>query len=169
MQSWTRGSAMSDPTATAVGTTGTMEGHAGAPPSSKTPSREKPRSLGRDAWEDLRRSWIFWIASVLILVLLVMAFFPGLFTSTDPTQSDLELSRRGPGPGAPFGYDTQGRDVYSRTIYGARASILVGFFTTVFATLLGSLMGVIAGFYAGWVDTIVSRVTDVFFAIPLFL
>lgn len=160
---------MSDPTSTAAGTTGTMGGHAGAPPSAKQPGREKPRSLGRDAWEDLRRSWIFWTASVLILVLLVMALLPGLFTNTDPTTTDLALSRRGPGPGAPFGYDTQGRDVFARTIYGARASILVGVFTTVFAALLGSSMGVMAGFYGGWVDTMVSRVTDVFFAIPLFL
>ncbi|MGH2395029.1 MAG: ABC transporter permease, partial [Candidatus Limnocylindria bacterium] len=160
---------MSDPQTTAAGTTGTMEGHAGAPPTAKQPGRDKPRSLGRDAWEDLRRNWIFWTASVLIVVLVVMAIFPGLFTNTDPTASDLANSRKGPGPGAPFGYDTQGRDVFARTIYGARASILVGFFATAFATILGSLVGVLAGFYGGWTDTILSRVTDVFFAIPLFL
>ncbi|MGH8893867.1 MAG: ABC transporter permease [Actinomycetes bacterium] len=160
---------MSDWQTTAAGTTGTVEGHAGAPPTANQPGKDKPRSLGRDAWEDLRRNWIFWTASVLIVVLVVMAIFPGLFTNTDPTASDLANSRKGPGPGAPFGYDTQGRDVYARTIYGARASILVGVFTTAFAAAFGSVMGIVAGFFSGWVDTIVSRVTDVFFAIPLLL
>jgi oligopeptide transport system permease protein len=160
---------MSDPQTTAAGTTGTMEGHAGAPPSAKESGRDKPRSLGRDAWDDLRRNWIFWTASVLIVILVIMAAFPSLFTNTDPTAADLSLSRKGPGPGAPFGYDTQGRDVFARTIYGARASILVGLFTTAFATILGAFMGILAGFYGGKTDTLVSRITDVFFAIPLFL
>ncbi|MDQ1664260.1 MAG: oligopeptide transport system permease protein [Actinomycetota bacterium] len=160
---------MSDPTASAAGVTGTLEGHAGSPPTTAEPGREKPRSLGRDAWEDLRHNWVFWIASVLILVLIVMAIAPGVFTSASPTASDLDVSRQGPGPGAPFGYDLQGRDVLARTIYGARASILVGIFATAFATIVGSFMGIVAGYYGGWTDTIVSRLTDVFFAIPIFL
>lgn len=160
---------MSDPIVSSAPAAGAIERHADAPPAAEQAGREKPRSLGLDAWEDLRRNWIFWTASVLILVLVVMALFPGLFTSTDPTVTDLARSRKGPGPGAPFGYDTQGRDVFSRTVYGARASILVGVFTTAFASTFGALMGVIAGFYGGWTDTIVSRLTDVFFAIPLFL
>jgi oligopeptide transport system permease protein len=160
---------MSDPSASAVELSGTFQGQAGTASSVAEPGREKPRSLGRDAWEDLRGSWVFWTASVLILVLVVMAVFPGLFTNTDPSTSNLALSRQGPSEHAWFGYDLQGRDVFSRTIYGARASILVGFFTTGFATALGAVMGVLAGFFGGWIDTIVSRVTDVFFAIPVFL
>jgi oligopeptide transport system permease protein len=98
-----------------------------------------------------------------------MAAFPGLFTDKDPAAANLNLSRQKPGDGAIFGYDLQGYDVYARTIYGARASILVGIFTTVIALVVGMATGVAAGYYGGWIDTIVSRVTDVFFAIPLLL
>ncbi len=63
----------------------------------------------------------------------------------------------------------QGCDVYTRTIHGARASILVGVLTTLGTTALGGLIGVISGYVGGWVDTLLSRVGEVFFAIPLLL
>jgi oligopeptide transport system permease protein len=63
----------------------------------------------------------------------------------------------------------QGCDVYARTIYGARASIVVGIIATLTAMTLGSAVGVYAGFYGGVVDSLLSRLTDIFFAIPLLL
>ena len=98
-----------------------------------------------------------------------MAIFPGLFTAKDPTLTNLELSRQPPESGAWFGYDVQGRDVYARAVYGARASIMVGIATTTFSLILGVLAGVLAGFYGGKVDTVISRIVDIFFAIPLLL
>lgn len=160
---------MSDQSAGAAEISGPFERHAGAPSAAVEPGREKPRSLGRDAWEDLRGSWVFWTALALILIMVFMSIFPGMFSSTNPATSDLALSRNGPSANAWFGYDLQGRDVFSRTVYGARASILVGCLATGFTTVLGMFMGILAGYYGGWTDTIVSRVTDVFFAIPLFL
>ncbi len=132
-------------------------------------AQDKPRSLSSDAWHDLRRSTIFVVASVIIVVFVVMAAFPGLFTNKDPYFCDLHLSRQGPSADAWFGYDVQGCDVYARTIYGARASILVGVLTTTAVTLSGALFGMIGGFYGGWADSVVSRVTDIFFGIPLLL
>jgi oligopeptide transport system permease protein len=132
-------------------------------------SHEKPRSLGSDAWYDLRRNPVFIVSGVLIVLLLAIAIAPGLFTQKDPRFCDGNLARLRPRAGAIFGNDVQGCDVYARTIYGARASILVGFLTTIFTLSLGTFMGTLSGFYGGWTDSIMSRVTDVFFAIPLLL
>ena len=67
------------------------------------------------------------------------------------------------------GGTVQGYDIYARTIYGARASILVGVLATTAVTLFGGFFGMISGYFSGWSDTIISRITDVFFAIPLIL
>jgi oligopeptide transport system permease protein len=130
---------------------------------------EKPRSLATDAWYDLRRRPLFIISLIVILVLVVMAAFPGLFTSKNPHFCDLNFSRQGPSASAWFGYDLQGCDVYARTIYGARASILVGTLTTMALVVLGGLIGMLAGFYGRWVDATLSRMMEIFISIPLVL
>ncbi|MGI5137251.1 MULTISPECIES: ABC transporter permease [unclassified Streptomyces] len=139
------------------------------------PKPEKTRSLWGDAWQDLRRSWIFIVSSVLIVVLLLITFFPGWFTGVDPTSGDLakhflqkpKLSN----VGSPdwLGYDQQGRSVFARVMYGTRASIAVGFGTTIAVTVVGGLVGMIAGYFGGVVDSVLSRLTDVFFGIPFLL
>lgn len=133
---------------------------------------ERQASLWSDAWDVMKRNPLFWIALVLIVVALTMAIAPQLFTSKDPYAGgacDLHNARQPPNAEAIFGYDLQGCDVYSRTIYGARSSILVGFFTTLAALALGVTFGVIAGYAGKWVDTLFSRMADIFFAIPLLL
>ncbi|WP_042372767.1 ABC transporter permease [Streptacidiphilus neutrinimicus] len=131
--------------------------------------REVPRSLWQDAWRELRRNPIFIISGILIIFLVIVAIFPGLFDSTSPLQCDLSKSQQGPTSGHPFGFDTQGCDVYARTIYGARASITVGVFATLGTALLGTLLGGLAGFFGGWLDAVVSRIADIFFGIPILL
>jgi oligopeptide transport system permease protein len=130
---------------------------------------EKARSLGTDAWEELRRRPMFWISGALIVFFVVMAAFPQLFTNTDPTVADLSKAREAPSPDAWFGRDNQGYDVYARTVYGARASILVGVFATLFVAVLGSFVGIIAGYRAGWADSLLSRIGEIFLGIPLLL
>ena len=129
----------------------------------------KPRSLWSDAWHDLRRRPIFIVASVLILFLVVVAIAPGLFTNTDPRFCELARSNQGPQAGHPFGFTRQGCDIYSRVLYGARPSISVGILVSLGAVLVGGTVGALAGFYGRLVDTLLSRVTDIFFAIPLLL
>jgi len=129
----------------------------------------KPRSLWQDAWADLRRNPLFIIGTVLVVVFIVMAAFPQLFTSIDPRACQLTNSRQPPSSEAWFGYDLQGCDVYARTVYGARASIIVGIATTVAAMVIGGLIGIVAGFFGGWIDGVASRITDVFLALPLIL
>ncbi|MCQ4044015.1 ABC transporter permease [Streptantibioticus rubrisoli] len=131
--------------------------------------RDVPRSLWNDAWHDLRRKPIFYVSSLLILFLIVISLWPSLMTSTSPYACDLGKSQMGPANGHPFGFDTQGCDVYARTIYGARASVAVGIFTTLGVAILGSVLGGLAGFYGGWWDAILSRISDIFFGIPILL
>ncbi len=133
------------------------------------PSLGPARSLWSDAWDTLRHSVIFWISAVLIVLFVVMSIAPQLFTSVNPEVCDLNHARQPPGGGSPFGYDLQGCDVYARTIYGARSSILVGVFATLLTAFIGTALGVIAGYMGGWVDALLSRIADVFFAIPLLL
>lgn len=140
---------------------------AGAPTAG--PGLDEGRSLASDAWRQLKRKPVFWVSVALILLFIVMAAVPQLFTNVDPNAAILKQAREKPNADAWFGRDIQGYDIYSRTIYGARASILVGVFTTCATVVIGVLMGVLAGFYGGWLDAVVSRITDMFFAIPLLL
>jgi oligopeptide transport system permease protein len=128
-----------------------------------------PSSLWSEAWHKLRRRPLFWIAAAIITVVVVVALFPTLFTSQDPRFCELANSLGAPTAGHPFGFDKQGCDIYSRVIYGARPSVTVGVLTTLAVLIIGTLMGSVAGFFGGWFDTILSRITDIFFAIPLTL
>ncbi|HCT9180906.1 ABC transporter permease [Corynebacterium hesseae] len=128
-----------------------------------------PSSQWGEAWRYLRRRPLFWIAAVMILVAILLAIAPGLFTSTDPRLCELSKSLDPAEPGHPFGFNRQGCDIYARVIYGARASVAVGVLTTILVVVLGSLIGAIAGFFGGWIDSVLSRITDIFFAIPLVL
>jgi oligopeptide transport system permease protein len=137
--------------------------------SGDTGGSDKPRSLWSDAWHDLRRNPMFVVSALLILLLVIVSVFPGLFTSIDPKSCDLAHSDEGRAPGHLFGYSRQGCDVYARVIYGARASVTVGILVTTGVVLLGGLVGALAAFYGGAVDSLLSRLVDVFFAIPLLL
>ncbi|MFG3283138.1 ABC transporter permease [Streptomyces sp. NPDC048111] len=136
---------------------------------------DKPRSLWSDAWGDLRRRPVFILSALLILLLIAISIAPSLFTSVDPRAGDLRNHYlTTPSWGHVFqpdwfGYDGQGRSIYARTLYGARASITVGICVTAAVTLIGGITGMVAGYFGGWVDTLISRVTDIFFGIPLLL
>ena len=123
----------------------------------------------RDTWHKLRRRPKFVIAAALILVILVVAMFPGLFTGIDPTYADPSQSLLPPSAAHWFGTDLQGHDIYARTVYGARASVTVGLGATLLVFAAGGPLGALAGFYGGRIDALVSRITDVFFALPLLL
>ena len=128
-----------------------------------------PSSQWGEAWRYLRRRPLFWVAATMIVIAVLVALFPGLFTSVDPRACELSRSLADPEPGHPFGFNRQGCDIYSRVIYGARASVAVGVLATALVVVLGSMIGAIAGFFGGWIDSVLSRITDIFFAIPLVL
>jgi oligopeptide transport system permease protein len=123
----------------------------------------------RDTWRKLRRRPKFVVAAALIAFIVVVALFPALFTGVDPTYADPSQSLLPPSAAHWFGTDLQGHDIYARTVYGARASVTVGLGATLLVFVVGGALGALAGFYGGWVDAMVSRITDVFFGLPLLL
>jgi oligopeptide transport system permease protein len=135
----------------------------------QTDKRDKPRSLAGDAWNDLRRSKIFWFAAVLVVIILVIAAFPSLFTSADPRDCSLARQHAPASGTAFFGYDFQGCDVYARTIYGARNSVIVGVLATLIAGLIGLTFGLSSGYFGGWLDAFLSRFIDIVLGIPFLL
>ncbi|KZS65476.1 peptide ABC transporter permease [Mycobacterium kansasii] len=129
----------------------------------------EPGRFWLDSWRRLRRRPKFVVAAALILLILVVAAFPGLFTGADPTYADPSQSMLAPSAAHWFGTDLQGHDIYARTVYGARASVMVGMGATVAVFVVGTALGALAGFYGGWLDAVISRITDVFFGLPLLL
>jgi peptide/nickel transport system permease protein/oligopeptide transport system permease protein len=129
------------------------------------------RGLSDDAWHDLRRNPIFWIATAIVTLVVSLAALPQAFSSIDARSADCSLgdSMRPPSAGHWFGFDKQGCDVYARVVYGARSSTLVGVFSTLLAGALALVIGLLAGFYGGWIDAVLARAIDVVLGIPLLL
>ncbi len=123
----------------------------------------------RDTWRRLRGRPKFIVAGLLILFIVAVAMFPALFTGADPAYADPGQSLLPPSRAHWFGTDLQGHDVYARTVYGARASVTVGVGAALVVFVVGGALGALSGFYGGWIDAVVSRVSDVFFGLPLLL
>ena len=131
---------------------------------------EKPSNLWIDAWRDMRKRPMFYISGVLILLVALVAMFPGWFTNVSPDSNCLLAnSNAGPTAGHPLGFTRQGCDVYSRIIHGTSTSLSVGIIVTIMTAVLGIFFGAFAGFYGGWVDSLLSRAGDIFFSIPYIL
>lgn len=126
-------------------------------------------SLWSDAWLELRRSPLFLLSAAVVLLVVLMAYFPSWFTNTDPRACSLTNSVGLPQPGAPFGYDILGCDYFARVIYGAEASISIGFLSVAVASLIAVALGCWAGYYGGAADAVTARFADIFFAIPTVL
>lgn len=128
-----------------------------------------PRSLWAEAAHNLVRNPVFLVSALLILFVLFVAAFPQVFTSQDPRFGDLSRANQPPGGEHPFGTSRQGYDIMARTVWGARTSVIIGFFAMLGSTLIGGVMGALAGYLGGWFDEVMSRITDIFFAVPLIL
>ena len=127
-------------------------------------------SVWRDAWRYLRTNPLFLIGLAIMLVIIAMALFPALFArGINPTDCDLSLSRQTPSAAHWFGMDLQGCDYYANVIYGARNSVMIGLLSVIGVLIIGVLIGALAGYFGGWADSVLARITDVFFGIPLFL
>ena len=126
-------------------------------------------SLWSDAWRSLRKNPFFLLGAFLLTVFTTMALVPQLFTRTDPRDTDLSLSRQGPSADAWFGYDVQGQDYFANVVHGADVSMAIGLLTVISLVFIGVLVGSLAGFYGGWFDSLLSRITDVFYGLPLIL
>ncbi|MDR3152600.1 MAG: ABC transporter permease [Bifidobacteriaceae bacterium] len=115
------------------------------------------------------RNPLFWVSSIIILILGSMALFPNLWTGTDPFFCPILDSSLSASAAHPMGTTLQGCDVYSRVINGARPSLAIGIMTTIIGTAVGVIIGTLAGFFGGILDSILSRLIDIFYAIPFIL
>ncbi|GHF50073.1 peptide ABC transporter permease [Streptomyces mashuensis] len=141
------------------------------------------RSPWRIAWVRLRRDRIALAGGVVVLLLVLVAVFAPLIVSLlghPPNEYHEERidALFGTPKGAWGGIDkdflfgvepVNGRDVFSRVVYGARVSLLVAFLSAVVAVVVGTVLGVVAGYFGGWIDTVVSRVMDVLLSFPQLL
>jgi len=134
----------------------------------------EPRTFWGDAWRILRRRWLFWVSLTLIVIFVSMALFPGLYVWPSPSPDDpsglhciLIEQRQGPSFSEHwFGTDLQGCDYYAQVTHGARVSLTVALFATLITVGLGILLGGLAGYYGGFLDSLISRTADGFFALP---
>lgn len=136
------------------------------------------RSPGQLFWRRFRSDRVgLASASFVILLILVAILAPQIVSLLglpgpsvqNPNLTDAFGTPLGPSGAHPFGVDPLGEDVLARVIYGSRTSLEVGIVGTAMATLLGVVLGLLAGFYRGWVDTILSRFTDVVLSFPILL
>ncbi|HEX8645278.1 MAG TPA: ABC transporter permease [Thermoleophilaceae bacterium] len=135
-----------------------------------------PREL---FWRRLRRDRLALAALVFIVFLVLVAVLAPVIVDATGSRPPNQTGKRflDPAFGTPtgpsgeniFGVDDLGRDVFSRVLHGARASLIVALLATAIAVLIGTAVGMLAGYYRGWVDTLLSRFVDVLLAFPILM
>ncbi|HIN36739.1 MAG TPA: ABC transporter permease subunit, partial [Dehalococcoidia bacterium] len=132
-----------------------------------------PRRVLRNIWE-LRQYPVIPIL-ILMIVLVIPAFFAELIAPHDPVENSLRDRLMPPfwmdGGSADhiLGTDKVGRDILSRMIYGSRVSIIIASISIAVGGVIGTSLGVIGGYFGGWVDSIIMRVVDISLSIPIIL
>jgi peptide/nickel transport system permease protein len=131
-------------------------------------------------WRRFRDDKLALASLIFLAILILFAVFAPLIVKVFGSPTDynyrdtaaldpLFATATGPSADHIFGVDQLGRDVFTRTVYGARVSLIVAFVATIIATGLGVTAGLLAGYFRGWVDTVISRSVDVLLAIPYLL
>jgi ABC-type dipeptide/oligopeptide/nickel transport system permease subunit len=131
---------------------------------------DAPSGLWHEAWHRLRRDPGAIVGFTLVGLFVLVAFFAPLIAPYDPRAQDLGLLQGGccPGPSREhlFGVDDLGRDEFSRVVYGARYSLLIGVVSVAVGLSFGLVIGAIAGYAGGIVDSVLMRLMDIMLSIP---
>lgn len=124
-----------------------------------------PASSWRDFWHRFAQNRLALISLVVLGLLVILALFADVIA---PYRFDQRVvgSTSPPSWDHPFGTDQIGRDIMSRVIYGIRISLRVGVLATLISVVIGIIAGAVSGFFGGWIDTVISRLVDVFLSIP---
>lgn len=126
-------------------------------------------TLYRDAWKRLKKNKLA-IASFIVLVLIALvAIFAPLIAPYDPYLQQTNHISEGPSAEHWFGTDDIGRDIFSRVIYGSRISMIVGVVCEGICVPIAVILGSLAGYFGGWVDSLISRIIEIFSSFPLIL
>lgn len=126
-------------------------------------------SLWMDVFKRIIKSKVATVGLVIIIILLASAVLAPLITPYGPTDGNLVDRIQAPSNVHYLGTDSQGRDIYSRIIYGSRISIQIGVISVGIALIIGTIMGAVAGYYGGKVDAILMRLVDIMLAFPSIL
>ena len=147
----------------------------GRPASRRSPRARRCSCSGagcaatRSRWSRSASSSLLIVVAVFAPLIVSIAGTPGPARRRARRRSTCSARPTGPSAEHPFGVDRLGRDVFSRTVYGARVSLEVALIATGIAVFIGTIVGLLAGFYRGWIDTLLSRLTDVVLAFPILL
>ncbi len=115
------------------------------------------------------------LGGVIVLLFILAAIFAPQLTVHNPEMGSLRQRLDPPAWAAegdwayPLGTDAQGRDLFTRIIFGARISLLVGVLTVAISVAIGTALGALAGYYRGWLDTVLSRFADLLMAFPFLI
>ncbi|WP_372426454.1 ABC transporter permease [Salinarimonas chemoclinalis] len=126
-------------------------------------------SPGRRAWRRLRRRPAAMASLVVVLVIVACALLAPWIAPYDPTAQSWSAVRKAPSAAHWLGTDEVGRDVLSRVIWGARASLAAGVISVLIAMAAGIPLGLVAGYVGGWTDAALGRLTDAMLAIPFLI
>ncbi|ARP94365.1 ABC transporter permease [Bordetella genomosp. 13] len=133
-----------------------------------TPPVVPPRS-GNRAWRKFRRNRVAMLGAGIVLLFVLMALLAPWLATHDPFQTSFMTIRKAPSASFWLGTDELGRDIYTRLLYGARASLMAGLVSVVIALIVGVPFGLAAGYFGGWTDSVISRCTEALLAIPFLI
>ncbi|MGY0664246.1 ABC transporter permease [Bordetella bronchiseptica] len=127
-----------------------------------------PRRANR-SWGKFRRNRIAILGALIVLAFVVLALLAPWVASHDPFQTSFMTIRKAPSAAFWMGTDELGRDIFSRMVYGARASLMAGMVSVLIALAVGVPFGLAAGYFGGWTDSVISRATEALLAIPFLI
>ena len=126
------------------------------------------QSVWKDIWKELRKNKVAMV-SVVLLAILIIAVLLAPLSPYDPYKLDASQKLQGISSSHWFGTDEYGRDYFTRTLYGGRVSLLVGFMSMIMTVIIGTSLGVFSGYVGGKVDMFLMSFTDIFLALPSML
>ncbi|WP_408005286.1 oligopeptide ABC transporter permease [Pseudalkalibacillus berkeleyi] len=135
-------------------------------PEPMAPMPQKPETLSRIAVDKFMKNKLAVVGLVMLILIVLAAIFAPYLTPYEPSTQELLKKLTPPNSEHWLGVDTLGRDMYTRMLYGARISLLVGFASVTASIIIGTIIGAIAGYYGGLVDAFLMRVVDVFLSFP---
>ena len=126
------------------------------------------QSVWKDIWKELKKNKVAMV-SVVLLAILIIAVLLAPLSPYDPYKLDASQKLQGISSSHWFGTDEYGRDYFTRTLYGGRVSLLVGFMSMIMTVVIGTSLGVFSGYVGGKVDMFLMSFTDIFLALPSML
>lgn len=137
------------------------------------PQGAEPGVARVSQWSDIRHRFLAnklaVVGLAIIIFLILVAVLAPLLAPMDPLKQDLNATLQSPGGKHLLGTDALGRDQLSRLIYGSRIAVIVGLASILLAVVIGVVLGALSGYFGGWVDTLIMRIADIFFAFPLLI